>query len=426
MAHTSNNTPFQRALQLGRSLCAAAVLTALCGGASLAMAQQAASAPQPVTSSSPATAGQYDLLVGTYTVGTDSKGIYVYRFDTANGQMTLLSTTAAENPSYLAVTRDLQHVYAVDEIPGDTKPGSPGGKIAAFSFDAASGKLTFIDSVPSMGNDPTYLTMSPDEHFLVTANYSVAADPGGSLTMFPVTASGAVAPAVTSAHHEGAGPVTGRQDNSHVHSTVFSPDGRYLFAQDLGVDKVFAYRYNADAQAPEYQHLLMSAPKAYTALPAGSGPRHLIFDASGKHAYLTTEMNASVTVFAYDDGRLTQTQAVTMTEPGFKGGVGGGAIHLSADGHFLYTTNRGDVNQIVTYAVDPTSGHLALIDRRATLGKTPREFAIDPSGNWFFVGNQDSNNVVIFHRDPETGKLGAVASQMQIGAPVYFKFVAAQ
>lgn len=379
------------------------------------------------TTASSAAAGDFDMLVGTYTIGSDSKGIYVYRFDTATGKATLLSTAAAVNPSYLAIAKDLHHVYTVNELPGDATPNSS-GSISAFTFDAQSGQLAFVDRVSSQGNDPTYLTISPDGKYLVTANYSVASNPGGSLTMFPITPTGAVGPAVLSVHHDGSGPVSGRQDNSHVHSTVFSPDGHYLFAQDLGVDKVFSYRYRADsspAGTNDTPPLLAANTPAYTALPPGSGPRHLIFDQSAKHAYLTTEMNSSVTVFDYADGHLTHAQTVQMTAPGYKGAVGGGAIHLSADGRFLYTTNRGDVNQIVSYKVDPASGHLTLLQRISSEGKTPREFSIDPSGHWLIVGNQQSNTAFVFRRDPETGKLLGEPTQMDIGSPVYFAFVPA-
>jgi len=375
--------------------------------------------------------GTFDMLVGTYTTtNTKSKGIYVYRFDTATGKTQLLSVTQAVNPSYLVVAQDKQHVYAVSEIPGDAKPGSKGGFIEAFHFNAASGNLRFMNQVSSVGNDPTYLAMAPDGRYLATANYSVAADPGGSLSMFPVAPDGSVEAAAVNIHHEGSGPVSGRQDSSHVHSTVFSPDGHYLFASDLGVDKVYAYHYQpqmqSDAPGSNVMGPLRPTGNSYIAMPAGAGPRHMVFDASQKHAYLTAELNASVTVFDYNDGAMKQVQVAAMTAPGFKGAVGGGAIHLSDDGRFLYTSNRGDVNQIVTYAVNPTSGKLTLVDRISSQGKTPREFAIDPSGRWMIVGNQDSDDAFWYKRDPQTGKLTATPMRMDLGSPVFFKFVSAQ
>ena len=189
--------------------------------------------------------GVFDLLVGTYTGSGKSEGIYVYRFDTGTGEITRLASAQAVNPSYLVVSNDRQHVYAVNELPGDNGPASQRGGISAFRFDPPSGQLTFVNRVSSDGNDPAYLALSPDGRYLLTANYSVASNPGGSFAVFPLEGD-RVGPSVLTVHHDGSGPVKGRQDNSHVHSTVFSPDGRYLFAQDLGADKIYSYRYTPD------------------------------------------------------------------------------------------------------------------------------------------------------------------------------------
>ena len=393
---------------------------------SLAAAQAFAQTPGNAVSASAAasgtsgTAGQvYDLLIGTYTGSGKSEGIYVYRFDTGNGELTRVASAQTVNPSYIVVSRDSNYVYAVNELPGDNGPASQRGGVSAFRFDRASGQLSFLNRVSANGNDPCYLAISPDGKYLLAANYSVAANPGGSFAMFPLSADGHVGAPVLTVHHDGSGPVKGRQDNSHVHSTVFSTDGKYLFAQDLGVDKIYAYRYTPDGS----RGLLGPTNARYTPVKAGSGPRHLVFDASGKHAYLTTELNASVLVFNYADGKLTETQSLPMTAPGFKGKIGGGALHLSPDGRFLYATNRGEANQVVAFAVDPASGHLKLLKRYPTLGKTPREFAIDPTGRWLVVGNQESDSAYFFRRDPATGELASDPKQLSIGSPVDFKFV---
>jgi 6-phosphogluconolactonase len=360
----------------------------------------------------------FDLLVGTYTGSGKSEGIYVYRFDAGTGATTRLASAQTVNPSYLVVSKDRQHVYAVNELPGDNGPATQRGGISAFRFDPRSGQLTFVNSVSSDGNDPAYLAISPDGRYLLTANYSVASNPGGSFAVFPLDGE-RVGPSVLTVHHDGSGPVKGRQDNSHVHSTVFSPDGRYLFAQDLGADKIYSYRYTPDGS----RGLFGPTESRYTLVKPGSGPRHLIFDQAGKHAYLTTEMNASVSVYDYDDGKLTLRQTLPMTAPGFKGKVGGGAIHMSPDGRFLYATNRGDANEIVRYAVNPSDGHLKLLGRTSTLGKTPREFAIDPTGRWLIVGNQNSDSVYFFRRNLDTGELASDPKRLEIGSPVDFKFV---
>lgn len=365
--------------------------------------------------------GVYNLLVGTYT-GSGSDGLYVYRFDTDSGRVSPVSSAKAENPSYLVASRDGRHVYAVNELPGDAGPASVRGGVSAFDFDAKTGALKFVNRVSAQGNDPCYLSLSPDGRYLVVANYSVAPDPGGSFSVFPVEATGALGAAVLNVHHEGTGPVKGRQDGAHVHSTVFSPDGKYLFVQDLGADKLYSYRYTPDGS----RGLIGPTESRYTLAKAGSGPRHLVFGANGRFAYVTNELNASVDVYRYDDGRLAHVETVPMTAPGFAGKVGGGALHLSPDGRFLYATNRGDANDIVIYAVNAADGKLTLVGRQSSLGKTPREFAIDPSGKWLIVGNQDSDSVFVFRRDIASGRLEPNPARIRIDKPVDFKFVPVQ
>ncbi|APY91734.1 3-carboxymuconate cyclase [Burkholderia pseudomallei] len=365
--------------------------------------------------------GVYNLLVGTYT-GSGSDGLYVYRFDTDSGRVSPVSSAKAENPSYLVASRDGRHVYAVNELPGDAGPASVRGGVSAFDFDAKTGALKFVNRVSAQGNDPCYLSLSPDGRYLVVANYSVASDPGGSFSVFPVEATGALGAAVLNVHHEGTGPVNGRQDGAHVHSTVFSPDGKYLFVQDLGADKLYSYRYTPDGS----RGLIGPTESRYTLAKAGSGPRHLVFGANGRFAYVTNELNASVDVYRYDDGRLAHVETVPMTAPGFAGKVGGGALHLSPDGRFLYATNRGDANDIVIYAVNAADGKLTLVGRQSSLGKTPREFAIDPSGKWLIVGNQDSDSVFVFRRDIASGRLEPNPARIRIDKPVDFKFVPVQ
>lgn len=358
----------------------------------------------------------YDLLVGTYTNGK-SHGIYVYRFDSSTGQATPVSSVETVNPSYLVVTPDHRYVYAVNELPGDNGPEAERGGISAFAFDSRAGQLTFINRVSSEGNDPCYLTFSPDGRYVLTANYSVAADPGGSFAVFPLQEDGRIGTAVLVVHHEGGGPVRGRQDSAHVHSTVFSPDGHYLFTQDLGNDKLYAYRYTNDGS----RGLISPTPEGYVPMPRGSGPRHLVFHTNGNYAYLTSELAGTVTMLQYTDGKLKPLQVLRLTAPGFKGKIGAGAIHLSPDGKFLYATNRGDANEIVIFSVDSNNGLLEFVGRQSTLGRTPREFAIDPTGRWLIVGNQDSDSAYVFKRNTATGLLSDPAP-LSIGSPVDFQF----
>ena len=360
------------------------------------------------------------LLVGTYT-GGKSEGLQVCRFDPKTGEVAKVSVARTVNPSFVAASADGRFVYAVNELPGDHGPASQRGGVSAFAFDRASGQLSLLNEVSAEGNDPCHLTISPDGRYLLVACYSVASDPGGSLAVLPIEPDGKLGAAALVLRYAGSGPVEGNQDCAHIHSTAFSPDGRIVYVQDLGADQLHGYVYTPDDGGSP----LTPAPWGSLDMPAGTGPRHLLFGQDGRHAYLVNELAATVTVLGHRDTRLEPEQTVPLTDPGFKGAVGGAALHLSADGGFLYVSNRGDANDISIFAVDAPSGRLTRTGRQSSLGETPREFAIDPSGRWLLVGNQNSDTVMVFRRDPRTGLLDGPPKQFDVGSPVDFRFMPA-
>ncbi|WP_053096316.1 lactonase family protein [Frateuria defendens] len=363
----------------------------------------------------------HDLLVGTYT-GTTSEGIYRYTFDEANGKLSGKKlAVATANPSWLVLNPAQTRVYAVSE-------NGPGGKdivgrVASYNVDAGGGALTLINRINTLGDEPTHVTMSPDERYLFVSNYAVKSVPGGMLAVVPIEADGHLQPIVQVFSHEGSKVNPERQLGAHVHSVTISPDGKYVFACDLGADKVYAYRYDPVANA---ERPLTEAQVPFTQLPPGSGPRHMVFSADGKHAYLTLEMVGKVAVLDYDQGKLTVQQILDLAEPGFSGKNGAGAIHLSPDGRFLYATNRGSDNQLVVYAVDPASGKLSLVQRRSVEGKEPREFAFDPDNRYVLIANQFSDQIVVIRRDPQTGKLGKTVDTTDLGTPSALVFLREQ
>ncbi len=361
------------------------------------------------------------LLVVSYAEGGDD-GIHVYRFDTASGALERVFAIPAANPSYLVASRDGRHVYAVNELPGGG--ASPGiatvtGMVSAYAFDATSGTLTLLDRVSSHGQDPCHLSLSSDGRHLALANYSVAADPGGSVTVLPVAADGRFGAGAANVRLKGSGPVSGRQDSAHAHSVVFAPDGRHLFALDLGADRILRWRFQGEA--PDKPAQLVDP--VWLQVRPGSGPRHLRFGPEGRFAYVMNELDASIDVYRHHDGLLSLAQHVPMTEPGFGGGVAGSALHFSPDRRFLYASNRGDADEILVYAVDRASGMLKEAGRQSCLGRTPREFAIDPGGGWLIVGNQGSDALRVFRRDQESGRLDPEPGKVTIGRPAGFAFV---
>ncbi|MGK7391678.1 MAG: lactonase family protein [Candidatus Cyclobacteriaceae bacterium M2_1C_046] len=343
------------------------------------------------------------ILVGTYTSGK-SEGIYLYRFDNQTGE--LIQEYIAkdiENPSFVTVSPDAKNIYAVNELHKE-------GAVSAYAFDASNATLKKINQQPSKGGDPCYVTVSKKGGHVFVGNYS-----GGNLTVFTREENGALGIPVQTIDHEGSSVNEERQEKPHVHSTVFTPDGNYLFVGDLGTDKIYAYAYNPEIRS----NPLKKAEVPFTEVTPGSGPRHITFDGAGDFAYAVFELTADVAVFKHKKGKLTHLQTISMEPEEFKGEVSGAEIRISPDGKFLYASNRGEANEIVIYSIDQKNGTLTLVDRHSSMGKTPRNFIIDPTGNYLLVANQNSDNIVIFKRDKQSGKITPTGKNIEVGNPVY-------
>ncbi|MEO6637876.1 MAG: lactonase family protein [Ginsengibacter sp.] len=342
---------------------------------------------------------KFYLFTGTYT-GSGSKGIYVYQFNAANGKASLLSyTDSVANPSYLTVSRDGNNVYAVNE----THPGF----VSSFSFNKKNAKLSLINSQPTGGFDPCYVTQDSSGKWLTVANYT-----GGSVAVFPVNKNGFLHPYAQLVQDSGSSVNTARQEKAHVHSTVFSPDGKYLFTPDLGMDKVMIYKFRSSLKKP-----LVPANTPFEKTLEGEGPRHFVFHPNNKFAYLISELSGTVSAYKYHDGKLTKFQNVKAHPAEFNGNIGSADIHISPDGKFLYNSNRGDENTITIFSID-NMGKLTLKGYQPVMGNTPRNFIIDPTGGYLLVANQESDNIVIFKRNKTTGMLKATGEEIKVPKPV--------
>ncbi|MFJ4385738.1 lactonase family protein [Pseudomonas sp. NPDC089408] len=351
------------------------------------------------------------LLVGSYTDGA-SQGIYRYQFDDKRDHIkpTPLQVVESVSPSWLVLSADQRLLFAVNE--------TPGGHASSFTV-SAKGEIKPLNQVASKGDEPTHASISRDQRFLFVANYAVNPDPGGSLVVIPVSKDGKLKQVVQQLRHTPSGVNPERQAGAHVHSLVLSPNGQHLYACDLGADKVFIYRY--DGASPDQP--LSPAIPASVDLPPGSGPRHLLFDAKGRHAYLTLEMSGEVVMFDVKDDALLERQRLPLTEQQDAAAKAAGGLHLSADGRFLYVSNRGTANEIVVFSVGKQDGQLAFLQRRSVEGDHPREFAIDPSDNFLLVANQKSNQIVVMRRDPRSGKLLETVQTLKQEAPSDLKFI---
>ena len=349
--------------------------------------------------------GNY-ILIGTYTQ-TGSKGIYVYRFDEKTGQANWVSNTeGVQNPSYLAVSANGKNVYAVNETHGDVPP-----MVSAFSFDKNKGELKLTGQQPSGGDDPCYVAISPDGLRVVAGNYS-----GGNFTLFSVNSDGSLK-SEQMIQHEGKSKNEKRQEKAHVHSTVFTPDENYLLVVDLGMDKIMSYAFNSDNGI-----ILKPAPVPFTSTEPGSGPRHLVFHPKKSLAYLIEELSGTVAVFNYKDGKLELIERVPTHANDYQGNIGSADIHVSPDGKYLYASNRGDQHSISIFSINK-KGKLKFVHEQSTLGKTPRNFFIHPSGNYLLAANQESDEVVIFSRNKRTGMLTDTGNRINVPKPVCVKMI---
>ena len=349
----------------------------------------------------------YYLLIGTYTRGK-STGIYVYDFNNKNGTTKIIDSIKASNPSYLAVSPNQKFVYAVSEV----VRGNKSGQVKAFAFDKKKGHLKLLNEQPSMGDNPCYISIDKTGRWVAVGNYS-----SGSLAILPINPDGTLGTPSTSIEHRGQGVNKSRQESAHVHSTVFSLDNNYLYVPDLGIDKVMIYSF--DAKTGKLSPFKDAAFK----LEDGSGPRHFDFHPNGKWAYLIQEMAGTVTVFNYKKGSLEKIQSISTLPKGYSKPFTSADIHVSPDGKFLYTSNRDSSNTIAIFKIDQLSGKLYLSGHQSTMGKTPRNFNLDPSGNFLLVANQNSDSVVVFKINHQTGLLTDTGQRIDVGNPVCIKWI---
>lgn len=357
--------------------------------------------------------GKYLFYVGTYTEeGAKSKGIYAFRFDPATGQSTPVGLAAeTTNPSFLALHPSGRFLYAVNEVQKYKGPNS--GGVSAFAVDRETGKLTFLNEVASRGADPCYIVVDKAGKNVLVANYT-----GGSVAVFPIAEDGKLGEASSFMQHTGRGADPKRQEGPHAHSIDLSPDNRFAFVDDLGLDELLVYRFDSS------KGTLTPNDPPFVKLDPGAGPRHFALHPSGKFGYVVAEMASTVTALSVDlsTGKVQRLQTLSTLPPDFKGENDDAEVHVHPSGKFLYTSNRGH-DSIEVYTIDPKKGTLTRIDDTPTQGKIPRSFEIDPTGHFLLAQNQKSDNIVIFRIDQKTGRLTSTGQVVEVGSPVCVKFL---
>ena len=328
-----------------------------------------------------------DVYFGTG--GQGSKGIYAAVLDTQTGKLGEAGLVAEiGSPGFLALHPDGHSLYAVGT---DDEP-----VVAAYRIEQEGG-LVLRNTTPIGDGGGAHISVHPSGAFLLTAQYG-----GGSVALFPIAPDGSVQPRAQLIEHSGgSGVVAARQDKPHPHWTGYSPDGRFAFVPDLGLDQVVIYRVNEEAPSIEYHGVAQTVP--------GGGPRHMRFSVDGRHIFLLNELTLSVTSFAYDaqtgtTEQLTTTPALSEAVKAKEAFNSSSEILAHPNGKFVYSANRGN-DSVTVYRAEASTGLLEALEVEPVRGSWPRNINLDPTGKWLLAAGAHSNTVSVFAIDPENGEL---------------------
>jgi 6-phosphogluconolactonase len=353
------------------------------------------------------------VFFGTYTQ-RGSKGIYRSRMDLSTGALTPAELAIeAEQPSFLVIHPSHKYLYAVNEL--ESFNGEKAGAVSAFALDTKTGSLKFLNQQSSRGGAPCHLVVDRAGKNVLAANYS-----GGSSIVFPIQADGTLGEPTGFQQHSGSSVNPQRQEAPHGHSINLSPDNRFAFTADLGLDKILIWKYDSAAGTIEPNE------PPFAILPPGSGPRHFAFHPSGRFAFTNGEMTSTVTSMEYnkETGALKPLQTVS-TLPASVEGKGNSTAEIVAhpSGKTVYCSNRGH-DSIAVFGVDANTGALKQKAVTLTGGKTPRNFVVEQSGKYLLAENQDSDDVMVFRIDPKTGLLARTQHKLNVIMPVCARLVA--
>lgn len=344
------------------------------------------------------------VFISAFASG-DKAAIHSFAFDSQQGKLKPLKrTTDLQNPFFLAIAPGKKHLYAIDTA----KFGGPeNGFVAAYAFEGRGGELKRLNKASTHGTASCYLSVDATNKTVLVANYS-----SGNVAALPVKSDGSVGEAASFIQHEGSSANPERQKGPNAHSTVISPDNRFVLAADLGIDKIMIYRLEASKAA-----LKPNEAQPYVKQKPGSGPRHITFHPNGEFVYVINELANTVTVFDYgtEKGTLAEKQTISTLPADFTGKSYTADVKITPDGKFLFGTNRGH-DSIASYRI-ADDGTLTLLKIDPSLGKGPQNLLVTPDGRWLLCANMPGNNVVVFGVDASSGALKATGEPVDMPMP---------
>ena len=333
--------------------------------------------------------------------------IFLCEMDPAKGIIAVVdSFSGAKAPSYLAFSPDQKHLYSINQEKLDTS--SSHMAVSSFNIINENHQLEFLNSQSSKGAGPCHVHCSKKGTYLFTANYG-----SGNVAAFPISKLGEIEPASSVAQSSGTGPVKKRQEGPHTHYVSLDLNENYLLSPDLGTDKVLIYKFDHDSGI-----LTPNPDQPFLKLAPGAGPRHLVFHPTGKFVYVVNEMNATVTACQYNDenGTMTKINTVSTVEESFVGTKYPAAIRIHPNGNFVYASTRGDENSIAVFQVDE-DGEFYRIQVMENVPHWPRDFNIDPSGQFLLAAGERSNEIELYRIDDHTGKLSKTGIKTSVPSP---------
>jgi 6-phosphogluconolactonase len=352
----------------------------------------------------PAAAADLTVYFGTHTAGP-GKGFSISHFNTTTGALSKpefeLETPA---PAYFAIAPGGRRLYACNST----------GFVSAYSIDPATAHLKMINQKPSGGGDPSYISLDQTGHYVFVANYD-----GGNVAVWALNPDGSLGERTAFVQHAGSSVNPQRQSHAYAHSIRVDPSNRFVLVADLGLDKLFVYKFDVKDGS-----LTANDPPFAKAAP-GSGPRHVVFHPNGRWVYLITEMGSTIMLFDWDAtrGALSEVQTVSTLPKDFQGASTCAEVQVDPSGRFVYASNRG-ADSIAVFSVDQKTGRLTPIQDVPSGGQTPRNFDLDPSAHWLLVTNHGSNNAMVFRIDQQTGKLTPTGQPVDVPYPFCPRFLA--